>query len=108
MENDRFDELWAAMKQRVCEARGERACGGDAFYTMGENVMAQRWGSRVFVGTPTMDENGKEFVNIHTSTTHASMMTSAYAEDLVNIAAHCMAAAQDIHEASEVAKQQRA
>ncbi len=96
-ENERFDELWAAMKEKVREARGER----DALHTMGENAISQRWGARVYVGTPTEDENGKDYVNIHTSTGHASMITSAYAEDLMSIAAHCIAAAQDINEAAD-------
>lgn len=100
-DDQRFDHLWERFKAELRKACGDR----ESVYTMRENAVTQRWGSRVHVGTPTADEHGEHFANIHVSTARNSSITAAYAEDMVTMAAHLMASAEEITAANEAKKE---
>lgn len=92
--NQRFDQLWASLKEQVMAARGERA----PIYTMCESVMTQRDGFRFSIGNRTRDERGALYNHIHLSVNSAEIHSGAYREELIGIAAHCLAAAMEIED----------
>ena len=91
---DNFDALWGSFKEQVIKARKQ---GGDRdmIYTDGCSV----YGGRISVGKG--DEDG---AMITTWIRNAHVSANCQPADLRALAAHCLAAAEEVEEALEEAQ----
>lgn len=91
MNTENFEALWADFKGRVASAHGHR----QAIYTFGETVMTQRYGGRLSIGDiEEFDE--VDYVHLSVGRDSWSGMISLNKQDLLNIAAQLIAAAEEI------------
>jgi hypothetical protein len=79
---DNFDALWDNLKEQVRAARGNPS----AIYTNGEDPLTQRHGARVYLSS---DMDGT--VTVGVGMPRASIRFSATNDDLLTIAAKCIA-----------------
>lgn len=94
MSNDNFDTLWANMKERVREARGER----EALYTDGG--IFSNFGLRLNVDKPTP----RGVILSAISGKNEIAVGYLNREDLLNHAAQCIAAAEEVEESKSETK----
>lgn len=89
-ENEKFDLLWDQMKQRIREARGERS----TVYTYGGHPGYEtEFGGRVNIGK--VDRDGTSLI-VHKGVWGGLVHLNR--QDLLTIAAHCLAAAEELDE----------
>ena len=89
MNDERFDALWADMKARVKEARGDR---DKLIYTDSHQTNAH----------VSVWEGDRDGSCIRLADNRGTMRVNCGPEDLRTIAAHCLAAAEEIDEARGV------
>jgi hypothetical protein len=88
---DNFDALWNNFRGEVAKARtGER----EMIYTDGDTAMGHRYGGHIAIHQG--DEDG---ASMYVCIGRASVSLNCQPEDLRTIAAHCLAAAEEIEEA---------
>jgi hypothetical protein len=87
MNNENFDNLWDRLKEQVRTARGDR----EAIYTNGENALTQHAGGRIWVDPSATD--GMHYVGV--GIRRADVHFYATSDDLLTIAAKCIATAID-------------
>ena len=89
---DNFDALWSGLKDRVREARTKR----EATFTMGgPNMGAANGGGRISV-----DDGEVDGTMIHVGGRGWNGYVICNANDLRTLAVHCLAAAEEVDEAS--------
>lgn len=95
---ENFDSLWSSLKDRMKEARGDRK-GID---TMGHLPFTER---TIFGGEVRVSKGDVDGSNLRISGTKFTASANVNADDLLSIAAYCMAAAEEIEaDKAEAAK----
>lgn len=90
--NENFDALWSDMKARIAQARGSR----QGIYTYEGSPLTQVHGGRVQVGEVSTDDQDLPYTNLSVGRNNWSGLMAVNREDLLNLGAQCLAAAQEM------------
>jgi hypothetical protein len=91
MNNENFDNLWSSLKDQVRKARTSEK----SVYTFGETATTQVYGGRISVSDPDVSEN-EAHATLHTARGSWGGIMYVNQDDLLKIAARCMAVAEQM------------
>lgn len=89
-EQERFDALWEGFKERVIAARTRK---DEHIRTMRGLPFAGTDGGSIITGSPH-EYDGEQFCLLHVSRKMCDVFVECTKQDLLNIAAHCVARAE--------------